>query len=290
MDQSAVSHAPLNVIAARNQENSPVSLADRKRTEETPLPAETLTIQDTRSSSVAAADIYPDGGLQAWLTVLGSALFLFPSYGFMQSVGTVQSYLERHQLSAYTARDVGWIPGVYTFLGLLFGIQVGPIFDRYGPRILGIVGSAVYVPMFFLLAECKVYWQFMLCLGILGGVGASIISTVAMSIVSNWFMKRRGLAVGIAMCGSSVGGVVMPVLLRHLFDKWGWAWAIRIIAFVVTGVLVIGNCCIRPNHKLKIRQHNVENGSPGTEGVEDEKERKSTVVSSEARYHVPECG
>ncbi|KKY25107.1 putative mfs monocarboxylate [Phaeomoniella chlamydospora] len=215
-------------------------------------------VEDLPSES----DIYPEGGFQAWLCVAGSFLFLLPSYGFMQTAGTVQSYLETHQLSHYTTRDVGWIPSIYTFLGLFLGIQIGPLFDRYGPRILGITGSVIYIAQFFLLAQCKVYWQFVLCLGILGGIGAAFHSTIAMAIVSNWFLRRRGLATGIAMGGSACGGVIFPILLRSLYPKLGFTWAMRVVAFIATGVLILGNLCIRTNPRL--RQHHEPNNSSNT--------------------------
>jgi MFS family permease len=199
-------------------------------------------------------DIHPDGGFRAWLVVLGSFCFLFTTYGWMQSIGTVQNYLEKHQLSSYTTRDVGWIPSVFTALALLLGIWIGPIFDRRGPTGLGIIGTVLHASHYFLLAECKVYWQFMLSLGLLGGIGAAIISNVAMSIISNWFLRRRGLAVGIALCGSSVGGTVVPILLRSVFESIGWTWSIRIVGFISTTLLILGNFCIRPNPCLSSDQ------------------------------------
>ncbi|CAJ2501337.1 Uu.00g041900.m01.CDS01 [Anthostomella pinea] len=194
--------------------------------------------------------IHPDGGLRAWLVVLGSFCFLFPTYGWMQSIGTVQTYLETHQLSAYTNRDVGWIPSVFTALALLLGIWIGPLFDRRGPTALGIVGAALYAAHFFLLAECTTYWQFMLCLGLLGGIGAAIVSNVAMSVISNWFLRRRGLAMGIVLSGSSVGGTVVSIQLQSIFERLGWTWSIRIVGFIELALLIVGNLCIRPNPRL----------------------------------------
>lgn len=207
-------------------------------------------VTDKALSSEHDDDVYPDGGWKAWLVVLGSFCFLFTTYGWMQTIGTVQAYLEAHQLSDFTTRDVGWIPGVFTALALLLGVYVGPIFDRRGPIMLNAVGTVLYAAHYFFLAECKVYWQFMLSLGLLGGIGAGVLSTTAMSIISNWFQRRRGLAVGLAMCGSAVGGTVMPVLLRSIFVSLGWAWSMRIIGFLSTALIIVGNVLIRPNPRL----------------------------------------
>ena len=78
-------------------------------------------------------------------------LCIFPSFGFMVSIGTLQEYWETHQLAAYTARDVGWIAGVFVYLSLALGIFVGPLFDSYGHKWIMTIGSTTYVAMIFLL-------------------------------------------------------------------------------------------------------------------------------------------
>ncbi|PQE16643.1 major facilitator superfamily transporter protein [Rutstroemia sp. NJR-2017a BBW] len=183
--------------------------------------------------------------MKAWLSVLGSFLFLFPSWGFMQTIGTIQSYLELNQLSSYSTQDVGWITGVFTSWALFLGIQIGPVFDAYGPRVLGPIGCAIYIPVFFVLAECHEYWQFMVVLGIWGGAGAAVLSTVGVSVIGKWFVRRKGLAMGMALCGSSIGGVVMPLMLRKLLPKLGWTWSIRCIGFLLSATMIGGAVCLQ---------------------------------------------
>ncbi|KAI1633259.1 riboflavin transporter MCH5 [Biscogniauxia mediterranea] len=230
---------PLQSMASTPVQEGPDRLAAPDATEEQtvrdtgePLPQLSRTTSDQEMSP------------RAWLSVAGAFLFLFPSYGFIQSIGNIQSYLELNQLSAYTSRDVGWIVGVFTFLALLFGIQIGPLFDVYGPRILGPVGCAIYIPVFFVLAECKSYWQFMLVLGVWGGIGAAILSTVGVAIVGKFFVRRRGLAMGVALSGSTIGAIVMSLLLRELFPKMGWTGSIRILAILISVVTIGGTFCL----------------------------------------------
>lgn len=191
-------------------------------------------------------DDFPEGGLQAWFVLTGSFCGLFASFGFMVSIGTVQEYLQLNQLSHYTSRDVGWIPSVFVYLALALGIWVGPLFDRYGPRWLALIGSSSYVVMMFLLAQCEHYWQFLLCLGFLGGTAGATLTTTSLAVVSHWFKRRRGLAHGIAMVGSSFGGVTIPLILRTTLPRYGYAWSIRILGFVFLGCLIIANVLMKP--------------------------------------------
>ncbi|KAJ5750668.1 hypothetical protein N7533_007696 [Penicillium manginii] len=191
-------------------------------------------------ADTAVSLAFPDGGKEAWTCLLGSALILFPSFGFQTAIGSVQDYLSTHQLADYTVRDVGWITAVLVFLTLFLGIQVGPLFDRYGPRMLLIIGSLGSTASYFLLAECTKYWHFMLCLSVLGGISSAVVTTVSISVLSHWFYRRRALASGLCMSGSSAGGAIIPLLLRTLFKEYGWTWSIRIIGFMALGCYAAG--------------------------------------------------
>ncbi|KAJ5909040.1 hypothetical protein N7495_001722 [Penicillium taxi] len=183
---------------------------------------------------------FPEHSWAAWSCLLGSFLMMFPSFGFQTAVGSVQDYISTHQLADYNISDVGWITAVLVFLTLFLGVQVGPLFDRYGPRVLIICGSIASFASYMLLAECTKYWHFMLCLGVLGGVSSAIITTVSISVLSHWFYRRRGLASGICMAGSSAGGATIPLVLRTLYRKYDWLWSIRIIAFMALGSYTVG--------------------------------------------------
>ncbi|KAL5114274.1 hypothetical protein ACEQ8H_007843 [Pleosporales sp. CAS-2024a] len=195
--------------------------------------------------AVDAEDDFPEGGLRAWLVVASAWLMLFPSFGFMVSIGTLQNYWGQEQLSHMAARDIGWIPSVFVYLSLALGIWVGPLFDRYGPRYLALSGSVGFLLMVFLLAECDTFGQMLLCCGVLGGVAAAMLTTTSLGVVAHWFKERRGLAQGIAMMGSSCGGLMMPLVLRTSLARYGYPWSLRILGFVFLVCFLFGNLLIK---------------------------------------------
>lgn len=239
--------------------------------ERLPTSAHVSQQDDSRRSSHAEnefdkKDIESDIG--AWLCVLAAVLFLISSYGkdypscttysvtyttilgFMNSLGTVQSYLSLNQLSDHSVSEVGWINGLYLFLSLIFNFQIGTILDRYGPQILGPIAAFFSTATFILLAECKTYWQFLLCLGVFGSIGSSIASVTAISVVGKIFTRRRGLAMGIAVMGTSLGAIIYPMLLRATFGSLGWAWSMRLVALVVACFTSLGVLCFLPFRRL----------------------------------------
>ncbi|CAJ0551445.1 Ff.00g113750.m01.CDS01 [Fusarium sp. VM40] len=194
----------------------------------------------------------------AWLCVFASLLFLTSSYGFMNSLGTIQSYLTHNELSDYTVSQVGWISGIYLFLSLIFNFQIGAILDRYGPQILSPIAAAFSTVTFLLLAECKEYWHFILCLGLFGSIGSSIGAVTAIGVVGKLFTRRRGLAMGLAVMGTSLGGIIYPMMLRATFGKLGWAWSMRLVALVIACLTSLGVLCFLPFRRLTEGRRDVQ--------------------------------
>jgi hypothetical protein len=103
---------------------------------------------------------YPEGGLEAWLCVVGSFCGFLASIGIANTFGSFQSYLSMNQLKDYSDGTIGWIFSIYAFLAFFGGIYVGPVFDMYGPRWLVASGSVCMILDMFLLAVCTGEYMF----------------------------------------------------------------------------------------------------------------------------------
>jgi hypothetical protein len=97
---------------------------------------------------------YPEGGLQAWLVVLGSWCGLLASIGMTNIMGSFQKHISENQLSDYDESTIGWIFSLYAFLAFFCSIYVGPFFDKYGPRWLIFAGSMCVIMDMMLLSFC----------------------------------------------------------------------------------------------------------------------------------------
>ncbi|KAJ4366305.1 hypothetical protein N0V83_007941 [Neocucurbitaria cava] len=188
---------------------------------------------------------YPEGGLKAWLVVLGSFMGLVSALGMMNSVGVYHSYIAENQLRDYSESTISWIFSLYVFLSFFCGLQIGPIFDAHGPKLLVLAGSILICASNLLLGECTKYWHFLIVFGILGGLGTSLIFSPAFAAVSHFFHLKRGNATGIAAAGGSLGGVIFPLALQKLLPEVGFAWATRIIGFLHVFVCILACVLIR---------------------------------------------
>jgi MFS family permease len=201
----------------------------------------------------------PDGGTEAWLVVLGAWCVSFCSYGWINSVGTFQEYYQTGPLKDYSASTISWIPSLQIFFMSVLGPIIGNIYDRYGMRVLLIVGSLMHVFGLMMASLSSQYYQFLLSQGVCSAIGVAIVFLSAISAVTGWFHKRRGLAFGILATGSSLGGVVFPIMLTRMINKVGYGWAMRTSAFIIMALLIVANLLLKtrqaPSRRALPRKH-----------------------------------
>lgn len=73
----------------------------------------------------------------------------------------------------------------------------------------------------------------------------TIIPSIALNVIPGWFDKKRGIAYGIAASGSSIGGIIFPIMVQKLIVQVGYGWSMRIAAFMILGLLTISNLTIK---------------------------------------------
>lgn len=83
-----------------------------------------------------------------------------------------------------------------------------------------------------MLSLCTEFWQLILAQGFGVGISCGIVFSLSVSVPAQWFLKRRALAFGIVATGSSIGGVIFPILCQQLLPKIGFGWTMRIIGFI----------------------------------------------------------
>lgn len=174
---------------------------------------------------------YPEGGLRAYSVVFGSFIGLMATFGTLNSVGAIQAYIATHQLSDVKTSTISWIFSIYTAISFANCMVVGPLFDVKGAMLPMVVGTLMISGGFMAVANCDTVPQFILALAICVGLGNSLNITPLIGVLSHWFNLKRGRAIGMATIGGSVGGIIVPLMLRSLYTNVGFVWAIRILGF-----------------------------------------------------------
>jgi MFS family permease len=113
----------------------------------------------------------------------------------------------------YTLAMVGFAVG---------GVLMGRLSDRRGIVTPLACGAATVSLGFVVAGLASNITVFALVYGVLIGVGASASFGPLIADMSQWFVRRRGIAVAIAACGNYLAGTVWPPLLQHFAATEGW--------------------------------------------------------------------
>ena len=181
----------------------------------------------------------PNGGLLAWLQVAAGFTLFFNTWGMISAFSVFQTYYESGELFETSSANISWIGSIQSFLLQITGLVAGPIYDRGHVRLLLVTGSFMIVFGHMMLSLCTEYWQALLAQAFCVGIGAGLLFVPTVSLIPTWFSTRIGLAVGIASSGSSLGGVIYPIVVYRLISQVGFPWAVRCVGFIALATFMI---------------------------------------------------
>jgi len=172
-----------------------------------------------------------------WRVVLACFLMALFLFGFaLYGHGVYLAELQR--LHGWPAALISGASTLSLLLANIFATFTSELVARLGPRRLVLLGIAALASSMTLLAFATEPWQlyvafFLMSFGWIG-MGTIVIATV----VSLWFVRRRGLAISLAFTGASSGGIVVTPLLVYLVERFGFAAAMLTGTAITVAVLV----------------------------------------------------
>ena len=90
-----------------------------------------------------------------------------------------------------------------------------------------------------MLSIVHTYWEALLAQAFLIGIGTGCLFVPSIAIISTYFSTKLSTAIGLAASGSSLGGIIYPIILHKLIPRVGFPWTVRIIGFIALGLLCI---------------------------------------------------
>ena len=157
----------------------------------------------------------------AWMRLMVSLALMTIGGAGMYSVTVV---LPRIQAEFGVARADASLPYTLTMVGFgLGGILMGRLADRFGVMLPVLIGAVGLGFGFIGAGYAGSLWQFSLAQGILMGLmGTSATFAPLVADTSQWFTRRRGIALAICMSGNYLAGAVWPPIIQHFVDSVGW--------------------------------------------------------------------
>lgn len=167
-----------------------------------------------------------------WTVVAAAFSILFLTYGAQFSFGIFFSALVEE--FGWRRGSISGVFGVYTAVYCGCALLAGRLTDRWSPRPVIASGGLLLGAALAAMSLVGQLWQVYLLYGLVAGLGMSTAYIPCSATVVRWFVRRRGLAVGIAASGGSAGTIVMPPLAQALVGAAGWR-----VAFLVFGLSIV---------------------------------------------------
>jgi len=149
--------------------------------------------------------------------------------------------------------EFGWERGVtagaFSFGFVVSAIMsplIGKLMDRGGPRAVMELGIALMGGGLLLAPLTREPWHLYVTIGVMVGAGSVCLGYSGFSLfLPNWFIRRRGLATGIAFAGVGIGSVTLLPWVQHLIEQTSWRAACTAIGLMVLIVLAPINLLLR---------------------------------------------
>jgi len=162
-----------------------------------------------------------------WWVVSAAFAITFLGFG---SAYTFSAFLEQLQHDFGASR--GSVSLVFSLAGFLYfglGIISGPLADRFGSRLLAVIGMVLLGGGLALASAARNLVEVYAAYGLGVGLGCGCAYVPAIGAVQRWFVRRRGFASGLAVAGIGVGTLVMPPLASFLIGALGWRGAYLVL-------------------------------------------------------------
>jgi len=164
-----------------------------------------------------------------WRIVAAAFVVLFTAYGAQYCFGVFfAALLDEFR---WSRAGLSGVFSLYAFGYCIVGFPAGRLTDRWGPRVVITAGALFLGIALAAMALVTRLWEPYVLYGVLGALGMGTAYVPCNSTVVKWFARRRGLAVGVASTGGSLGTFALPPLAHWVVAAVGWR-----IAYVGFGV------------------------------------------------------
>ncbi|XP_029177421.1 monocarboxylate transporter 7 isoform X5 [Nylanderia fulva] len=194
----------------------------------------------------------PDGGW-GWVIVAASFMCNFFVDGIIFSFGVFLNDIA-DAFSVSKAR-VALVGSLQTGFYLMVGPFVSALANRYGFRLVTILGSVISCSA-FVISYFSTSIEFLyISYGAIGGIGAGLIYVPAVITTGFYFERWRALATGIAVCGSGIGAFLLAPITDILVKNFGWRGALLFQAGMLLNCAIFG-AMFRPVKPTRIKVKN----------------------------------
>ncbi|KOX78835.1 Monocarboxylate transporter 12 [Melipona quadrifasciata] len=236
-------------------------------------------ILDNDNENIEVEMVVPPDGGWGWVIVAASFMCNLFVDGIIFSFGVFLNDIS--EAFAVSKARVALVGSLQSGFYLMAGPFVSALANRYGFRLVAILGSVISCSA-FVLSYFSTSIEFLyVSYGVLGGIGAGLIYVPAVITTGFYFERWRALATGIAVCGSGIGAFLLAPISDILVKQFGWRGTLLFQAGMLLNCTVFG-AMFRP---LKPTRINVKS-TPENVGLEVKSSLMARRVSTASLHCV----
>ncbi|XP_006562224.2 monocarboxylate transporter 14 isoform X2 [Apis mellifera] len=207
-------------------------------------------IHDNNNESIEVEMVVPPDGGWGWVIVAASFMCNLFVDGIIFSFGVFLNDIS--DAFAVSKARVALVGSLQSGFYLMAGPFVSALANRYGFRLVAILGSVISCSA-FVLSYFSTSIEFLyISYGVLGGIGAGLIYVPAVITTGFYFERWRALATGIAVCGSGIGAFLLAPISDVLVKRFGWRGALLFQAGMLLNCSIFG-AMFRPLKPTRIK-------------------------------------
>ncbi|OAD56098.1 Monocarboxylate transporter 12 [Eufriesea mexicana] len=207
-------------------------------------------MQDNNNESIEVEMVVPPDGGWGWVIVAASFMCNLFVDGIIFSFGVFLNDISA--AFAVSKARVALVGSLQSGFYLMAGPFVSALANRYGFRLVAILGSVISCSA-FVLSYFSTSIEFLyISYGVLGGIGAGLIYVPAVITTGFYFERWRALATGIAVCGSGIGAFLLAPISDLLVKQFGWRGALLFQAGMLLNCSIFG-AMFRPLKPTRIK-------------------------------------
>ena len=167
--------------------------------------------------------------------------------------GTQAPVFQLHykQTLGIPASQLSWIGCTELFLFWILSVFSGRLSELAYTRHLYIISFPLNVFGMVMTSLPIKRWHIVLAQGFIVGIGGGLMFLPVVASARAYFRGKRTLAVAISSCGSSIGAILFPAAIHYLIPIIGFAWAVRVCAFISLAACIIGCSLLHPRNLQK---------------------------------------
>ncbi|KAH7108856.1 major facilitator superfamily domain-containing protein [Dendryphion nanum] len=198
---------------------------------------------ETRATELEFSLPPVDGGKDAWLFLFSAFVLEILVWGFPFAFGIFQEYYTSNPPFA-GSRNIPIIGTcamglMYLSSPLIFGFFAWYPNSRHRCITIGLIIMCLSLGLSSLSQTVP---HLIVSQGVFYPIGGALCYSPVVAFMDEWFVNKKGLAFGIMWAGTGIGGIIIPLLLQYLLDRYGFRTTLRVwsaVLFVATIPLTI---------------------------------------------------